>query len=102
MSSRARDVVRTARGSVAVMTSAAYSDDEKEARVRRAAGRLVAAFLLIAFWSVLAIAIPVSIVVAGGIAGLYRLDQAAEIASSWAFILAAGAAMTIAWVALSR
>ena len=99
---RSVDVVRAARGSVGAMTSSVLSDEEKEARIRRDALRMMRAFAGITFWSAVAVAVPLATVVLAGLAGFYDLDRAAAIAGSWWFILAATAGMTVAWWGLSR
>ena len=99
---RSVDVVRAARGSVGAMTSSVLSDEEKEARIRRDAIRMMGAFAGITFWSAVAVAVPLATVVLAGLAGFFDLDRAAAIAGSWWFILAATAGMTVAWWGLSR
>lgn len=99
---RSIDVVQTTRKSVAVMASPAFNDDEKEARIRGAAGYLLRSFVRIAFWSVLAIIVSIGVVAIGALIGFYRMDHAAAIAAGWPFILGAGAAMTAVWIVLDR
>jgi D-arabinose 1-dehydrogenase-like Zn-dependent alcohol dehydrogenase len=96
------DAVRVARATVATMSAADLSDDEKEVQVRRAAARMLRTFLSIAFIATVALAAPAALVWAGSAAGFYTLDQVAELATSVPFLLGSTVAAILLWIALER
>ena len=98
----AMEVIGTSQAALGVLTDPDLSDDEKEARVRRAALRLFGNFLRIAGIAVAALAASALLVWGGAAAGFYTLDSAIALAMGWPFILVSSAAVIIGWVALER
>ena len=96
------DAVRVARATVATMSDAGLSDREKEAETRRAAGRMLRSFLGIALIAGVALAVPGAIVWAGSAAGLYTLDQVADVAVSGPFLIGSTVGALLLWIALER
>lgn len=98
----ASDAIRTARSAIATMAAAGLPEAEKEARVRRASGRLFRSFLLIAGIALAALGAAAAVVWAGALAGAYRMDYAVEVGTGWPFLVLSSAAAVVAWVALDR
>ena len=98
----ASDAIRTARAAVAAMSAAGLPEAEKEARVRRASVRLFRSFLVIGGIALAAVAAAAAIVWGGAWAGLYRIEDAVEVATGWPFLVLSSAAAVLAWIALDR
>jgi hypothetical protein len=64
--------------------------------------RLLRSFVRIASIGAIALAVPAAIVWAGSAAGLYTLDQLAEMATSVPFLLGSTAGAVLLWIALER
>lgn len=85
------------RASLWLMRSPELDDDEKEIRIRAMAGRMLSAFLVVAAWSLLAIAAPALAIWLGAKAGLYDIGDVMAAAGSWWFLIAATVLMTGLW-----
>jgi hypothetical protein len=96
------EVLRTARGAVAVLSSAKLGDDAKEAAARRAAARMVRGFAVLAGIGLAALAASAAIVWTGSAAGLYPLDAAIETARGLPFLVGSSLLAVAAWVMLER
>lgn len=91
--------VGVARDAAAVMRSPGVSDDEKEARSRRAAIALFGAFLRIAGGSIAALTASAAVIWAGSAAGFYRIEEAVAVATGWPFLIGASVAAVVLWIA---
>lgn len=96
------EAIQVARSAVATMSAADLSDDEKETRVRRAAGRMFRNFLVITLIGVVALALPAFIIWAGSTMGLYTIEEVTAVATGWPFLLAATVGSVLIWMALER
>lgn len=106
---RATDVIavtgnaaRTAAAAATVMRAADISDEEKEARVQKAALDLLKSFMRITLIGCAALAAPVLIVWLGSVAGLYALDDAIDLATGWPFLLGATVLCLGGWAVQRR
>lgn len=98
----AGNAAAVARDAAAAMRSPGLTDEEKEARSRRAAVALFGAFLRIAAGSLAAIAASAAVVWAGAAAGFYRIEEAIAVATGWPFLVGASVAAVAAWIAADR
>jgi hypothetical protein len=96
------EVLRTARGAAATLTSTELGDDAKEAAARRAAARLLLGFAALAGIGLAALAASAGIVWIGSAAGLYPLASAIETASGLPFLAGSSLLAVAAWLALER
>ena len=83
----ARDIVAESGAAGRVMTSSELTDDEKEARMQAVAKKLLVAFFSIVVRSVICLAIPFAVVMAGVWFGFYTDDGAATAALNWYFLI---------------
>ena len=98
----ARRVASTAQTALRVMSDPDKSDDEKEREVRRASVTLLGLFLAIAGIGVAALGATAAVVWGGAQAGLYSLDAAIAVASSWPFLIGSTVGAVVLWLALDR
>jgi hypothetical protein len=93
------EAARTAQAAASAMRSDHLTDDQKEAHVRSAAVRLFRSFLGITAIGVAALAVPALIVWAGAAIGLFRLEDALNMAMGWPFLIGVTAALGGVWAA---
>jgi hypothetical protein len=98
----AGDALRTARSAVDVMAAPHLTDEEKEARVRRASLHLFNRFLVLVAIGAVALAAATAIIWAGASAGLYEVEEAVHLATAWWFIVATCIASVVLWLGLNR
>lgn len=96
------DAARTALAAADAMRAPDLTDDQKEAQVRGAAVRLLKSFVNITLIGGAAIAAPVAIVWFGSALGLYSLQDAVDVATSWPFLAGGTLAFVVVWAILSR
>ncbi|MEI4472643.1 sulfotransferase [Frigidibacter sp. MR17.24] len=95
-------LVATARRAGATMSSPDLGDDEKEAAMKAAAGRLFLGFFRIGGIGLAALVIAGAIVWAGAGLGLYTLDEAVALASNGVFLVASTVIAVALWLAMPR
>lgn len=98
----AAGVLESARSAFTVIFDSTVSEDEKEVQVRRAALGMFRSFALILGIGVVSLAVPVAIVWLGARVGLYALDDAVGVASSWWFIAVSTVAAVALWYLVGR
>ncbi len=88
-----------ARDAAAVVRSSMLTDEEKEARSRKAAIELFTAFLKITASGAAALGASFLVVWAGSAAGFYQLDKAMAVATGWPFLIGASVVAVAVWIA---
>lgn len=92
----------TSRNAAAVIRAGDIDEDEKERRVRRAAGQLFGSFLRIAASAAASLIVPAAIVWAGAALGLWSIDRVVAIATGWPFLIGGSVAAVALWIGLNR
>lgn len=98
----AADAIRVTHDAVGVIVDPDLDDDAKEKHVRRATFSLLKSFAILLAIAAAAFLAAAAFVVGGDLLGLFSLDSAIGLATSWSFILWSSLGAIALWVLFAR
>jgi hypothetical protein len=98
----ARQVLATARRSMAAMRDPELDDEVKEKTAQRAAIALFGGFVSITLRSLVALLASATVIYAADLSGIVRAAVAIDVLGSWEFIVATTVGLTAAYLVVTR